>query len=58
MSPGQMCHQTSPSTLEAEIVIGKSKRSNLPGINQVLAEVIDVEGKILHLEFHRLINWY
>jgi len=47
----------SPSTLKAEIAIEKSKGFKLQGINQVLADLIEVEDKILHFTFHRLISW-
>jgi hypothetical protein len=47
-----------PSSFEIDIAIEKQKRYKykLPGINQILAELIQVGGNILHSEIHKLIN--
>jgi len=37
-------------------VIEKSERNKLPGINQILAKLIQAGGKMLCSEIHKLIN--
>jgi hypothetical protein len=44
------------SSSEVEITIEKLKRYKSPGINQILAELIQVGGSTLHSEIHKLIN--
>jgi hypothetical protein len=49
-----------PIHLEVEIAIGKLKKYKSPGIDQILAELIQVGGEILLPAVHKLINsvWY
>jgi hypothetical protein len=41
---------------EVEISIGNSRRYKSPGIDQILAELIQAGGKILRSEVHKLIH--
>jgi hypothetical protein len=45
-----------PTSFEVEIATEKLKRYKSQGINQTLAEMIQVGGDTLHSESHRLIN--
>jgi hypothetical protein len=45
-----------PSSLEAEITTEKLKRHKPPHIDQILIELIQAGGNILHSEIHKLIN--
>jgi hypothetical protein len=44
-----------PSSFEVEITIGKLKRHKSPGIDQILAELIQSSNS-LHSEIHKLTN--
>jgi hypothetical protein len=44
-----------PSLVEVEIAIGKLKRYNSPGTDQIPTELIKAEGETLCSEIHRLI---
>jgi hypothetical protein len=44
------------SSLEVEIAIGKLKRYNSPGIDQIPAELIQTGGNTLRSELHKHIN--
>jgi hypothetical protein len=46
----------SPVLFEFEIAIENLKSYKSPGIDQILAEMIQAGGKTLHSEIHRLIN--
>jgi hypothetical protein len=45
-----------PSRLEVEIAIGKFKKYKSPGSDQIPAELIQAEDKILLSVIHKLIN--
>jgi hypothetical protein len=45
-----------PSTSEVELVINNVKSHKLPGIDQIPAELIKVEGRTMYLEIHKLIT--
>jgi hypothetical protein len=45
-----------PSPFEVEISVGKWKRYKSPGIDHILAELIQAGGNILCSEIHKLIN--
>jgi hypothetical protein len=45
-----------PSPCDVEIAIAKLKRYKSPGSDQILAELIQAGGEILHSEIHKLIN--
>jgi hypothetical protein len=45
-----------PSISELEVAIGNLKSYKLPGVDQILAELIPAGGETLHSEIHRLIN--
>jgi hypothetical protein len=45
-----------PSSSEVEIAIGKLKRYKSPGLDQILAELIQTGGNTLCSEIHKLIN--
>jgi len=44
------------SALEVEMAIGKLKRHNSPGIDQIPAELIKAWGRTIHSEIHKLTN--
>jgi hypothetical protein len=45
-----------PSISELVVAIRKLKRYKLPGVDQILAELIPAGGETIHSEIHRLIN--
>jgi hypothetical protein len=45
-----------PSSFEVEIAVGKLKRYKSPGIDQILAELIQAGENTLRSEIHKLIN--
>jgi hypothetical protein len=45
-----------PSSFEVEVNIEKLKRYKSPGTDQILAELIQAGGNILHSGIHKLIN--
>jgi len=45
-----------PSAFEVEMAIEKLKRRNLPGIDQIPAELIKAWGRTIRSEIHKLIN--
>jgi hypothetical protein len=45
-----------PSASEIEVAIGKLKRYNSPGVDQIPAELIRAGEETLHLEIHKLIK--
>jgi hypothetical protein len=45
-----------PSATEVEVAIEKLKRYKSPGVDQILAELIQAGGETLHLEIHKLIK--
>jgi len=45
-----------PNAIEFEMAIEKLKRHRLPGIDQILAELIKVGGRTIRREVHKLIN--
>jgi hypothetical protein len=45
-----------PSASEAEVGIGKLKRYKSPGVDQILAELIQAGGGTLRSEIHKLIK--
>jgi hypothetical protein len=45
-----------PSASEVEIAIGKPKRYESPGVDQIPAELIQARGETLHSEIHKLIK--
>jgi hypothetical protein len=58
---GRQIHTAEPPVPEAssfavEIDIKKLKRCKLPGIDQILAEMIQTRGNTSHSETHKLIN--
>jgi hypothetical protein len=44
-----------PCATEVELVINKLKSHKLPGIDQILAELIKADGRTICLEIHKLI---
>jgi len=61
MSSRQKCIQLSHSYLsfhpfEVEIAIEKLKRYKIPGIDQILPELIQSGGKTLQSEIHKVIK--
>jgi hypothetical protein len=50
----QLVHE--PSSFAVEIAIGKLKGYKSPGIDQILAELIQAGGLTLRSEIHKLIN--
>jgi hypothetical protein len=49
-------YATKPSACEVEVVIGKLKRYNSPGINQMLAELIQAGKETLRSGIHKLVK--
>jgi hypothetical protein len=49
-------HIAEPSSFEVEIAIEKMKRYKSPGIDQILAEIIQAQSTILHSENQKLIT--
>jgi hypothetical protein len=45
-----------PSASEVEVTIGKLKRYNSPGVDQITAELIKAGWETLHSEIHKLIK--
>jgi hypothetical protein len=45
-----------PSPVEVEISIAKLKRFKSPGSDQIVAELIQARGEILHSKIHKLIS--
>jgi hypothetical protein len=45
-----------PTASEVEVATGKLKRYKSPGADQILGELIQVGGKTLHMEIHKLIK--
>jgi hypothetical protein len=45
-----------PSSFEVELAIEKLKRCKSPHIDQILADLIQVEGNTLSSEMHKCIN--
>jgi hypothetical protein len=45
-----------PSAFELEMALEKLKRHRLPGIDQILAELIKAGGRTIRSEIHKLIN--
>ena len=45
-----------PSASEVELAINKLKSHKLPGIDQILAELIKAGGRTICLEIHKLIT--
>jgi hypothetical protein len=45
-----------PSAFNTEIIIGKLRRCKLPGIVQMLAELIQAVSNTLHFKIHKLVN--
>jgi hypothetical protein len=45
-----------PSSPEVEVAIGKLKRYKSPGVDQIPAELIQVGGRTLRSEIHKLIK--
>ena len=45
-----------PSATEVELAIDKLKSHKLPGIDQILAELIKAGGRTIGLEIHKLIT--
>jgi hypothetical protein len=45
-----------PSCFEVEIIIENLKRYKSPGINQILADMVQAEGKKLRSEIHKRID--
>jgi hypothetical protein len=46
---------TEPSASEVEVAIGELKRYKSPGVDHILAELIQEGGEILRSEIHKLI---
>jgi hypothetical protein len=44
------------SASEIEVAIGKLKRCQSPGVDQITAELIQAGGETLHSQFHKLIK--
>jgi hypothetical protein len=49
-------HTLEPSSFEVKIAIDKLKRCTYPGLDQILAELIQAGGDTLYSEIHNLIN--
>jgi hypothetical protein len=47
---------TEPSVSEVEVAIGELKRYKSPGVDHILAELIQTEGKTWRSEIHKLIK--
>jgi hypothetical protein len=47
---------TDPGPFEVKIAIAQMKKYNSPGIDQILAEVIQAGGETLLSEIHKLMN--
>jgi hypothetical protein len=47
-----------PSTCEVDAAIGKLKRYNSSGVDQIPAEVIQAGGETLYSESHKLLNLF
>jgi len=45
-----------PSSFKVEIAVEKLKKFKLPGIDQIIAELIQAVGNKLHSEIHKLTN--
>jgi hypothetical protein len=43
-----------PSAAEVEVAVGKLKRYESPGVDQIPGELIQAGGETLHLEIHKL----
>jgi hypothetical protein len=46
-----------PSPFEFDITVAKLKKYKSPGSNQILIELIQAGGEILHFKIHKLINY-
>jgi hypothetical protein len=45
-----------PSASQVEVAVGKLKRSEYPGVDQIPAELIQAGGETLRSEIHKLIK--